>query len=68
MEIFLPRYPGRWQRDALVLVAISRPVSGNPAAPGPVPGPSPEPDSCVNTPTAGSGRTPTLLSAYSWPP
>ena len=29
----------------LVLVAISRPVCGNLAAPGPVPGPSPEPDS-----------------------
>ena len=38
--------PDRRQRDALVLAAISRPASGNPAAPCPVPGPSPEPDSC----------------------
>ena len=29
----LPRATGRRQRDALVLAAISRPVSGNPVAP-----------------------------------
>jgi hypothetical protein len=35
--------PDRRQRDALVLAVISRPVSGNPAAPCPVQAPPPNP-------------------------
>jgi hypothetical protein len=41
---------------SLVLVAITRPVSGNPAAPDPVSGPSPEPDSCRTIRQTGSVR------------
>ncbi len=46
--------PDRRQRDALVLAAISRPASGNPAEPRPGPGPSPEPDSCRTIRQTGS--------------
>jgi len=42
-RLFIPVAPTRCQRDALALAANSRPVSGNLAAPGPVPGPSPNP-------------------------
>ena len=48
------RVPPPERTPAIQQPAISRPVSGNPAAPGPVPGPSPEPDSCRTVRQTGS--------------